>query len=129
MTAAEMTFCRAEGAMLGWKMDGDVERLYNEAIRLSFEQWGATGVEDYINNYFSTQAYYYDAYEGYGENIAPVSYITIKWDNNASDEEKLERLIVQKWIALFPDGQEGWNENTPYGLSESFPVAQSHKRI
>lgn len=125
MTAAEMTFCRAEGAMLKWDMDGDVEHLYNEAIRLSFEQWGATGAEEYIANNSNTQAYYYDAYGGYGESCAPVSSITIKWNNMAPDEEKLERLIVQKWIALFPDGQEGWNEIRRTGYPKVFPVAQS----
>lgn len=40
MTAAEMTFCRAEGAMLGWDMGGTPGALYNQAVRLSFEQWG-----------------------------------------------------------------------------------------
>lgn len=47
MTAAEMTFCRAEGAMLGWDMGGTPGALYNQAVRLSFEQWGVAGQEYY----------------------------------------------------------------------------------
>ena len=51
--------------------------------------------------------------------------ITIKWDESASAAEKLERLIVQKWIALFPDGQEGWCEIRRTGYPKVFPVAQT----
>ena len=73
----------------------------------------------------NTQEYYYDAADGYGGNHAPVSTITVKWDDNDSPERKMERLIVQKWIALFPDGQEGWNEIRRTGYPCVFPVAQS----
>ena len=30
--------------------------------------------------------------------------------SNLSDEEKLEAIITQKWIAVFPNGNEGWAE-------------------
>lgn len=56
MTAAEMAFCRAEGALAGWNMGGTVESLYNEGITLSFEQWGASGAADYIANSTATPA-------------------------------------------------------------------------
>ena len=126
MTAAEMTFCRAEGALAGWSgMGGSVESLYNEAISLSFEQWGASGASDYINNSTATPADYSDANNGYGGSHSKMSSITIKWDESASQEEKLERLIVQKWIALFPDGQEAWCEIRRTGYPKVFPVAQS----
>ena len=126
MTAAEMTFCRAEGALAGWSgMGGSVESLYNEAISLSFEQWGASGASDYINNSTATPADYSDANNGYGGSHGKMSSITIKWDESASQEEKLERLIVQKWIALFPDGQEAWCEIRRTGYPKVFPVAQS----
>ena len=51
--------------------------------------------------------------------------ITIKWDDAATDEEKLERLIVQKWIALYPDGQEAWCEIRLTVYPKVFPVAQT----
>ena len=126
MTAAEMTFCRAEGALAGWAgMGGSVESLYNEAITLSFEQWGASGAADYIKNRTATPADYSDADNGYGGSHGKMSSVTIRWDESASDEEKLERLIVQKWIALFPDGQEAWCEIRRTGYPKVFPVAQS----
>lgn len=125
MTAAEMAFCRAEGALAGWNMDGTAESLYNEGITLSFEQWGASGAADYIANSTATPADYVDAADGYGQAHAKMSSITVKWDDNASASEKMERLMVQKWIALFPDGQEAWSEIRRTGYPKVFPSAQS----
>ena len=77
-------------------------RFIIRRFRLSFEQWGVAGQEYYyLENSENTQEYYYDAADGYGGNHAPVSTITVKWDDNDSPERKMERLIVQKWIALF----------------------------
>ena len=126
LTAAEMAFCRAEGALANWAgMGGDVESLYNDAITLSFDQWGAKGIDNYLADDTSVPADYTDADGGYGSAHAKMTNITIKWDNSASAEKKLERLIVQKWIALFPDGQEGWNEIRRTGYPKVFPVAQA----
>ena len=126
MTAAEMTFCRAEGALKGWNMGGTPKDLYEKAIRLSFEQWGVgSQVDWYLTDANSTQQSYTDAPGGFGEPHAPVSTITIQWDDQAPEAEKMERLIVQKWIALFPDGQEGWNEIRRTGYPKVFPVMQA----
>jgi hypothetical protein len=40
----------------------------------------------------------------------------------ASTEKKLERIITQKWIAVFPDGQEAWSEFRRTGYPKLFPV-------
>ena len=37
----------------------------------------------------------------------------------------MERLITQKWIAMFPNGQEGWSEIRRTGYPKVFPLAQS----
>ena len=127
MTAAEMAFCRAEGALAGWSgMGGTVEELYNEGVRLSFEQWGAGGVDAYLADDTSIQADYQDAEGGSGRSMSHVSDITIKWDNTASPEKQLERLITQKWIALFPNGHEAWCELRRTGYPKVFDVAQNN---
>ncbi len=127
MTASEITFCRAEGALAGWaNMGGTAGELYEKAITLSFEEWEVDGAATYVNDATSTEANYTDAEGGYGKSVAAQSTITIKWDDSASDEEKLERLITQKWIALFPNGQEGWNEIRRTGYPKVFPLAQDN---
>ena len=126
MTASEMAFCRAEGALAGWDgMGGTVEELYNQGVRLSFDQWGAAGVDSYLADDTSIQADYVDADGGYGKSMSHVSDITIKWDNDATAEKKLERIMTQKWIAMFPNGQEAWSEIRRTGYPKVFDVAQN----
>ena len=37
-----------------------------------------------------------------------VTEATTAW--SGTDEEKLEKIMIQKWIALYPNGQEAWTE-------------------
>jgi hypothetical protein len=91
-------------------------------ITTSFEQHGAGGVSSYIANNTSTAIDYVDPLNA-SSNIAAVSNITIAWDGGATNEEKLERIITQKWIAMFPDGQEAWSEFRRTGYPKIFPPA------
>ena len=45
MTAAEVAFLRAEGALRGWAMGGKAKDLYEQGIALSFAQHGASGLK------------------------------------------------------------------------------------
>lgn len=57
--AAEVAFLRAEGiAIFGFDLGGTAEQFYNDGIRLSFEQYGVSGAEEYIaDNVSRPQAY------------------------------------------------------------------------
>src|SRR5699024_7385981 len=62
-----------------------------------------------------------------GQNDVPagssnLSTVTIKWDPNASFQTKLEKIITQKWLALYPDGEEAWAEFRRTGYPKLFPV-------
>lgn len=120
MAVSEVTFCKAEGALLGWNMGGTAKELYELAIRQSFEQWGASGADDYLNNSELTQADYVDP--AGANSISAVSNITIKWDDAADMTVKMERLITQKWIALWPLGTEAWSEKRRTGFPKYFPL-------
>ncbi|MDO5663737.1 MAG: SusD/RagB family nutrient-binding outer membrane lipoprotein [Bacteroidia bacterium] len=125
LSAAEVAFCRAEGALAGWAgMGGSAEELYNEGIKLSFEQWGASGADNYIVDEALSQSAYTDPLKVGGDQAA-VSTITIKWKSSDSAEKQLERLITQKWIALWPNGHEAWCEIRRTGYPQIFPLAQS----
>ena len=110
INAAEATFLRAEGALRGWNMGADAQTLYEDAIRLSFEQWGVSGAEAYIANSASTPEDYTDlSSKGYSGNFS--SKVTVAWDLGADFEKNLERIITQKWIANWRGtGIEGWFE-------------------
>jgi hypothetical protein len=124
MTAAEMYFCRAEGALAGWNMGGTAQHLYEEGIRASFEQWGASGIDAYLADQTSQQANYANADGGFGRSAySRVSDITIAWREGDTDERKLERIITQKWLAMFPYGDEAWAELRRTGYPKVFALS------
>lgn len=109
MNAAEVAFLRAEGALRGWNMGGTAMQFYESGIRLSFSQWGATGAESYVTNSTSKPSSYLDPL-GMFSYSGPVGTATIKWDESLNQEQKIEKIITQKWIANFPLGVEAWTE-------------------
>ena len=121
MKYAEVCFLRAEGALRGWNMGGTAQNFYEQGIRLSFEQWGVTGIDSYLSDNSSTPEPYNDPV-GLNSYSGSVSTATIAWSNSASEEEKLEKIITQKWLANFPLGQEAWTEYRRTGFPKLMPV-------
>jgi len=124
MTAAEVYFLRAEGAVLGWDMKGTAQALYETGIKTSFTQYGLDATA-YIADGTSTPAPYVDTVNP--DNNVPsgdpnLGTATIKWDDAASQSAKVEKIITQKWIAMYPDGQEAWSEVRRTGYPKLFPV-------
>ncbi|QZE15440.1 SusD/RagB family nutrient-binding outer membrane lipoprotein [Halosquirtibacter laminarini] len=108
---AEIYFLRAEGALKGFNMNGTAEALYKEGVEVSMKQWGVeiSKVGTYLNDETSHPSDYVDPINQ-ENNIVAASHVSIKWDESLSKEEKLEKIITQKWIANFPNGQESWSE-------------------
>lgn len=121
MAASEVAFLRAEGALRGWNMGGDAQSFYEQGIRLSFEETGAKDADTYLANSTLTPAAFEDATRN-GGNAAAMSAITIAWNAEAGMETNLERIITQKWIALYPNGCEAWAEYRRTGYPALFPV-------
>jgi len=123
MTAAEMWFLKAEAAVRGWAGAGDAQTDYETGITTSMQQWGVSA-GNYINDATSTEAAYVDPFNAVNSSPA-VSTITIKWDPAATQEQQLERIITQKWLAIFPDGQEAWADFRRTGYPKLFTVADN----
>lgn len=129
MCAAEIYLLRAEGAIRGWDMQGTAQELYEKGVEASFAQWGAT-IGNYLADETSKPAPFVDVV---GSNSIPegdnrLSTITIAWKDTDSFERKLERIITQKWLAMFPEGQEAWTEFRRTGYPKVFPVAVNNSR-
>lgn len=126
MNAAEVAFLKAEGALRGWNMGGTAESLYDLAITLSFTEKGLSAADatNYVSNSTRTPEAYIDPLNMFSASAAP-SNITIKWE--AGDTEKnLERIITQKWIAIYPLGIEAWSEYRRTGYPKFMPVLQNN---
>lgn len=90
MGYSESLFLQAEAA-LRWPslVDGTAESLYRKGIKASMDyyQIDAAKADNYINHLNGVKAF-----------------------AGGSKEEQLEQIITQKWIAIFPNGNEGWAE-------------------
>lgn len=82
MNAAEVYFLKAEAALRGFTAE-DPQALYAEGIRLSLEQYS----------------------------IDPSAYLASPAATLAgTEEEMLEQIIVQKWLAIYYQSNEAWAE-------------------
>ena len=104
LNAAEVAFLRAEGALKGWEMGGSAQDFYEQGVRLSFEEWGAEGVAAYLSNTTAKPAEFRDNVQR--AHAAAPSTVTIAWNVRDTDEQKLEKIATQKWLALFPNSAE-----------------------
>jgi hypothetical protein len=124
MAASEIAFLRAEGALRGWAMGGTAQSFYQQGVTLSFEQSGVA-LGNYLNDATSTEAPYVDLVRA--SNNVPagspyLSTITIKWNDADSYQRKMERIITQKWLSLWPDGEEAWAEQRRTNYPVLMPV-------
>ncbi len=119
MSAAEIWFLRAEAALRGWSNES-VEECYERGIRASFNQWKLDGADEYLEN-TNRPKNFIDALDP-NNDITAMSTVTPKWDDSATNEQKLEKIIVQKWIACYPEGCEAWAEYRRTGYPKLFPV-------
>ncbi len=85
-------------------------------------------VANYLADNVSTEAPYIDPKNAANNILAgdsQLSTITIAWNNSDSNEKKLERIITQKWLALYPDGPEAWAEQRRTGYPVLFKVRKN----
>ena len=120
MHAAEAYFLRAEGALLGWNMNGTAQQHYEKGIETSMNQWGISNtgtITTYINS-TNTPVAPADAMSSPAVNNYP-----IKWD--ASADMQIKQIAQQKWLALFPDGFEAWADLRRMGVLQQYPLVNS----
>ena len=122
LSASEAWFARAEGALRGWNMGGTAKELYERGIEVSMQERGAS-IGSYLTSE-ATPADYVDPNDA-SNNIAAVSTICPTYDESASFETNLERIMVQKWIGNFPNGWESWADFRRTGYPKWFPVVEN----
>ena len=119
LRASEVYFLRAEAALVWGNSFGSAEDLYEQGVAMSFNENGiAASVEDYLDSGNKPMAH-----EFLGAAPSAPCQTTAKFEG--STEEKLEKIMVQKWIALFPNGQEAWTEWRRTGYPHLNPVMEN----
>ena len=136
MNRAESSFLQAEAALRGW-ISGDAKSFYEEGIRNSFAKYNLDGVDEYINGE-TKQIRYVDPHNSannYPADNVPdekiydyLNDVPVKF--HASDKEKqLQQIIIQKWIAGFPEGLNAWAEYRRTGYPKLFPIPADNNNV
>lgn len=119
--AAEAYFLKAEGALNNWNMGGQTAKdLYEKGIEVSLKQWKITDPV-VIGNYQQSVAV--PVAPGDFANSTAVSDVPVKWGSTEATQRA--QVGIQKWLAIFPDGMEGWAEFRRSGYPKMYPVLQS----
>lgn len=124
MNPAEAWFLKAEY----WLRNGDktqAQECYENGVKVSFDVWGASGVDDYLADNTSTPSGFEDVVNGGNSYNSTLSDINPAWNSSASFEKNLEQIITQKYIAVFPEGQEAWSEFRRTGYPSIVPYSRN----
>ena len=127
MRASEVYFLLAEAALHGFAVGGTAESLYEKGIEMSFEENGiaSSEVADYMSSGLKPSAYsFHLTNPGVNVDVPAVTQATTEW--TGTDEEKLEKIMIQKWIALYPNGQEAWTEYRRTGYPKLHSVVTNY---
>jgi len=119
VTAAEIWFLRAEAALRNWT-DELAGTCYERGVTTSLRQHGITQTENYLNS-DRLAADFMDTYDSEND-IKARCKVSPKWIETADRDIKLEKIITQKWLAMFPEGCEAWAEQRRTGYPRLFPV-------
>ena len=116
--AAEVEFIKAEAVLRGWTSAalGTAQEHYEAGVNASFAEWGAGGAATYLDNDTDLPIDYDDiVYTGDRNDFVNRMTVTVKWDDTDTNEEKLDKIITQKWIAARTNSMEAWVDHRRTG--------------
>ena len=106
--ASSVLLAYAEGIERGWVpglSTTDAQTAYNNGITQSFLSWGLAVPVGYLTG----AATNYTTGTGVAS-IGQNSYGSIPATSTATTTTKLQRIQLQRYLALYPDGTQGWSE-------------------
>lgn len=111
MKHAEAYFLQAEAKLRLGIGNADVQTLYEEGVRASFASAGVSDADSYLASSALPLTSWANPQTDSNVDVSSMlSQVSPAFDATASAEKQLEQIITQKWIALYPDGQEAWSE-------------------
>lgn len=119
MTAAEVWLLRAEAALRGISSE-NAKECYEKGVKTSFEQWGVSGADTYLQSN-AVPNEYKDPFDETFDMEALIK-TTPNWNDASGIEEQFEKIMTQKWLAIYPEGTEAWTEQRRTGYPKLFKV-------
>ena len=116
-SSTETHFLMAEAALRGWAGTGSAQEHYETGVRESFGEWGAGGVDAYLEQDNSLLPWDYNDPKADGDVNDFVNRIEVgvKWDEADDNEVKLEKIMTQKWLAAVHNTIEIWVDHRRTG--------------
>lgn len=125
MHVTEVLFLRAEGALRGWNMGGTAKDFYERGVKRCFvapeHGLSMSDAEKYLAQEDYEYVDYADPYNSINDIDGRIE-IGNKWNEDDSNELKLEKIITQKYMAIFPQSPEAWTTFRRTGYPRLFPV-------
>jgi hypothetical protein len=113
---SDVLFTLAEASLRGWAGAGTAQANYEAGVRASFAEWGAGGVDDYLANDTGLPIDYNDPKAaGAVNDFTNRMTVTVKWDEGATNEVKLDKIMTQKWISSVHNTVEIWVDHRRTG--------------
>ena len=106
----EVCLLKSEAALREWAGAGDAKANYIEGIRASFET-ERDGVDASLYSTENDETY--------------INTGDVAWVDGGGLDVNLEKIAVQKWLAVYPYSMEAWAECRRTGFPELTPVLQS----
>lgn len=121
LTYAEVQFNLAEAREKGIISEGDAGTYYKNGIIASFDYWASRIPANFIEMKSMTNPPT-EVFEAADVIPDPAYYEQEKVAYTGTQAEKLEKIGVQKWIALYLCGIEGWSEWRRTGFPKEISV-------
>ncbi len=113
LNASTVLLAKAEAIERGWisGTTADAQTAYEDGIAASYAEWGVTVPASYLAgpaNYASGAG----VPSNVGGASAPYDNFRAASSNvqDAATTTKLQRIALQRWLAAYPNGNEGWAE-------------------
>ncbi len=105
MSYSELQFVLAEARERGWITTGEAETYYMNGIKANFEYWKTIVPSSYNINIEPSASYY----------TQPEVALS------GTSGERLNKILLQKWITLYFNGLEAWFDWRRTGMPEIIP--------
>lgn len=119
MRTSEVYFLLAEAALRFGSEFGSAESLYEQGIQMSFTENGiTTPVDSYLALNAAPSGYQFGSSSSTVSSSATTAF-------TGSMDEKLEKIAIQKYLALYPNGHEAWTEWRRTGFPKLAPIEEN----
>lgn len=122
MTPAEAWFLKAE-YYLRTGDEAQAKSCYEEGVRVAFSVAGASGADSYLADDENTPGTFTDVVNSGNSYNTDLTDCTVAWEDGGQFETNFEKIITQKYIAIFPEGQEAWSEFRRTGYPKVIPYS------